>query len=122
MKILDPGHHYRLDALDGETPSAVLQFVKRMGEGYPGNSSTYPGTTTQDVLRCLIDRAIYVNHQEGDEANIRCIDLFREAILALEVRAAHRHGFDFDSPPEDIENCSPSEENGHLTQFWKGKK
>ena len=41
MKVLDPGHVYELAQLDRESydryPVAHLTFVKRVGEGYPGN-------------------------------------------------------------------------------------
>src|SRR5258707_13345918 len=41
----------------------TLQFVKREGEGYPGNIGHHEGTTMQEVLRVLIDRAKYINGQ-----------------------------------------------------------
>lgn len=66
MKVLDPGHRYLLGNLDetGTDHRSVLQFVKRVGDGYPGNEPpAYGGTTMQEVLRALIDRAAYVDNQ-----------------------------------------------------------
>jgi hypothetical protein len=52
MKIIDPGHKYELDQLDGEGKE-ILTFVKRdtPSERYPGNQGHYPGTNMQEVLR-----------------------------------------------------------------------
>ncbi len=44
MKIVDLGHEYTLDSLDGECENRVI-FVKREGDGYPGNTGCHPGTT-----------------------------------------------------------------------------
>ena len=42
MKVIDPGHSYRLDSFDGDR-SIELHFVKRKGENYPGNSTIQSG-------------------------------------------------------------------------------
>jgi hypothetical protein len=59
MKVLEAGHKYELLSLDGGEPQ-ILTFVKREGEGYPGNVGHHPGTTLQEVLRAEIDRGMYV--------------------------------------------------------------
>lgn len=91
MKVLDPGHRYELRHLDG-SGSSVLQFVKRDGEGYPGNVGRCEGTNIQEVLRVLIDRIQYLNRQVHSEHNIIVIDELRGALIQLETRAAERHG------------------------------
>lgn len=91
MHVLDPGHMYRLRWLDGGS-FGVLRFVKRSGEGYPGNIGNYPGTTTQEVLRALIDRTQYVDNQIPCGENLEVLDHLRQAIYFLEERAADRHG------------------------------
>lgn len=91
MKVLDPGHCYQLDALDGGAPQ-TLQFVKRSGPGYPGNVGSYPGVILQEVLRVLIDRAHYVNGQIPCEETTLAIRHLRIAFQLLEQRAAARHG------------------------------
>lgn len=94
MRITDPGHVYVLDDLDGQTPydENVLVFVKREGEGYPGNTGHYPGTNLQDVLRVCINRINYLDNQIHDPLNQVCKDHLRLALFALESRAAQRHG------------------------------
>jgi hypothetical protein len=95
MKVIDPGHTYALRVLDEFSASGEvvqpLVFVKREGPGYPGNVGHHSGTTTQEVLRALIDRAKYVNGQIPDERNDDVIALLRDAIEKLEHRAADRH-------------------------------
>jgi len=93
MRTIDPGHHYHLRSLDGEEGAyETLQFVKREGEGYPGNVGTNVGTTTQEVLRALIDRCNYVNNQIPCLENVLVNQYLRLSIYALESRAALRHG------------------------------
>ena len=49
MKVIEPGHVYELDTLDGATRTPMrLTFVNR--EGTP-----HSGTQTQEVLRVIID-------------------------------------------------------------------
>lgn len=94
MKILDPGHTYELDILDGNDDFGgnVLQFVKREGENFSGNVGKYPGTTTQEVLRACIDRSKYVNGQKSCAENEIVISLLEAALFLLENRAARNHG------------------------------
>ena len=102
MRVLDPGHSYALDALEpagGRAFGQILRFVKRVGEGYPGNEEPpHPGVQTQEVLRALIDRTKYVREQSrqlGDEDSVLdnedLIEKLREALWILEERAARRH-------------------------------
>jgi hypothetical protein len=92
VRIVDPGHLFALDSLDGEI-GQLLQFVKRVGEKYPGNEAPpYPGCTSQEVLRALIARTIYVNNQESNPHNTIALRGLRMALCALETRAAERRG------------------------------
>ena len=95
MTVIDPGHSYELEFLDHKNyceRQQTLTFVKRMGEGYPGNTSAYPGTVIQEVLRALLDRFDYLNNQIPCEENIECIIHLKEVLYLLEKRAAIRHG------------------------------
>lgn len=95
MKVVDPGHSYELKNLDdpdGEVPPALVYFVKRDGEGYPGNVGHHAGTNMQDVMRMLIDRLHYLDKQEHDHRNGQIIRVLRDSIWDLESRAAERHG------------------------------
>lgn len=59
MTELDPGHKYLLPTFDGEL-NQTLTFMKREGEGYPGNIGHYPGTNMQAVLRAIYKRMEYL--------------------------------------------------------------
>ncbi len=90
MKVLDPGHRYELPHLDGDG-TTLLTFVKREGEGYPGNVGHHEGAIMQEVLRALIDRAEYVDRQLPSEETQGAIRSMQLACFLLEARAARRH-------------------------------
>ena len=118
MRVLDEGHRYELRMLDDPMGEAfqTLKFVKREGPGYPGNVGHYAGTTTQEVIRALIERAKYVDGQIHDPANVLVIRNLREAIWHLEERAARRHGRPWTLPLgfEGIENLPTCEKCNHI--------
>lgn len=91
MEVVDSGHEYILDSLDGEQVNRLV-FVKREGEKYPGNVGSHPGTTIQEVLRALIERGEYVNRQTPSEHTRYAIRYLKWSLYRLEVRAAERHG------------------------------
>lgn len=114
MIILDPGHEYKLQIIDGTALDYhTLVFVKREGEGYPGNVGHRPGTIIQDVLRCCIDRLKYVNNQIPNKLNVETIQSLRDAIFTLELRAASRHDTELKIDRLEIEDL-PVGKNGHL--------
>ncbi len=97
MKIIDPGHHFRLDQLDAPENQPVvwgadLRFVKREGPGYPGNVGHHEGTNIQEVLRALISRVQYLENQISHSVNEDIVWDLRRALYRLEYRAAERHG------------------------------
>ena len=91
MKILDPGHKYALMNLDGPPTEQTLTFVKREGDGYPGNIGHHAGTNLQEVIRACMDRIVYLDNQIHCDANDIAIVALRNALWCLEVRAAQRH-------------------------------
>lgn len=117
VKIIDPGHVYDLAALDGDEPQRLV-FVKREGEGYPGNVGHHPGTNMQEVLRALIERVIYLDNQVPDIANAQALHDLRSALYAFEVRAARRHdrldAFLARFNPRNIETYPTCSKCGHI--------
>lgn len=96
MKVLDSGHTYELTHLDGLNQNGnYLCFVKRYdpqdSTKFPGNYNSYPGTTSQEVIRCLLDRARYVQNQKWCLENIVVIQCLRIALWSLEFRASRKH-------------------------------
>ncbi len=91
MIVLDPGHDFVLSNLDGQSQSR-LTFVKREGERFPGNFGHHPGTTSQEVVRALINRAQYVQRQIPCWQTRLSVHLMRAVIWLYEHRAARTHG------------------------------
>jgi hypothetical protein len=80
MKVIEPGHVYELNELDGDGSPQWLKFVNRE-EG-----TEHPGTQTQEVLRmiidmlgCLIDRTNHCDACLRWEGNDRIIKSLSEA-------------------------------------------
>src|SRR5436190_21063191 len=93
MRELDPGHIYSLDCIDGDpNEKQILVFVKREGPGYPGNVGHHSGTTLQETWRADIKRMLYANAQQPCNETAAAIDLLRQCILQLEIRAKRTHG------------------------------
>jgi len=84
MKIMEPGHIYALDELDGTTEHNVLTFVNRE------KGSEHPGTQTQEVLRALIDRTVHCDNCLRWSGNDEIIFHLRAALVLHEQRAMMR--------------------------------
>jgi hypothetical protein len=114
MEVIDAGHDYLLAHLDGDS-SQRLTFVKREGESYPGNAGHHEGTNMQEVLRVLIDRALYVDGQISCSETKAVVANLRSALLLLELRAARRHGRLLDLHGEErIEILPTCKSCGHI--------
>ncbi len=88
MKIINPGHIYELRQL-GDDKTQVIKFVKRSSRAVQ-HPEEWPGLQTQEVLRALIDRTIFLDNilpcKETEEA-LKCL---RFALYFYEVRAYRR--------------------------------
>jgi hypothetical protein len=104
MKIIEPGHVYELNSLDGGTPE-TLTFVNRE-EG-----QEHPGTQTQEVLRALIDRTMHCDLCKRWTGNDQIIHHLRMALVLHEARALERKVEKGIIQPEII---STSEGDGHF--------
>jgi hypothetical protein len=94
MICIDPGHRYLVKGFDSSI-SQVIEFMKRIGEGYPGNDPpAYGGTNCQELLRVVIDRVEYLNKQKESNYNRHILDALRNVLLMFEERAAEMHGMD----------------------------
>lgn len=92
MKALRAGHQYELDErwpVDEGVPETyekkqTLRFVNKE----PGHEE--PGTTTQEVIRVLLDRTRYCNNCLPHPNNERIIYHLRMALTLHEARALER--------------------------------
>lgn len=117
----DPGHSYFVDVYDGlinEKDQLPIVFMKRIGEGYPGNEGApHPGTNCQELIRVLIDRVEYLQKQIPCANNKAILHNLRASLWLFEDRAAERHGFaphDFDFRVDDIEKEPACKVCGHI--------
>lgn len=120
MKVLDPEHSYDLDNLDVNpeitASTQTIDFVKRIGEKYPGNTGEpHAGTTVQELCRVIVNRLQYTDAQKECEENHHCILHARMIIYYLEKRAYREHGVELDQDMRTIE-LVPTNSKGHL---WK---
>jgi hypothetical protein len=114
MRVIDPGHEYELTALDGGGPQRLV-FVKRVGPNYPGNGDARPGLLTQEVIRALIDRCLYMNNQGSCVETDGIIADLRSALYRFEVRAARCRGHAIELPTIDgIERIPTCPKCGHI--------
>lgn len=114
MKIIDPGHEYIIEALDGGEPQ-TMRFVKRVGINYPGNTDAYGGPITQEYLRAIIHRCVYIQSQRSCAETAVIINSLRTALLAFEVRAARCRGAAIELPTlEGIEEIPTCPICGHI--------
>lgn len=118
MEVLIPGHHYSVLTLDPIESGLdqEIKFVMRNNppEKYPGNYWAFPGTTTQELLRVIIDRAKYVDNQFHSGANLYVITYCRASLRVLEERAAAKHGRWIQTLRVDIENEPICLKCGHI--------
>lgn len=119
MIVLDPGHQFLLDILDGYG-SQRLTFVKRdqPPEKYPGNDGHYPGTNCQEVLRVLLSRLRYLQGQDAACENGRVIDHLERALYELEARAHRKHGGLLTRTVAEVVAASPCPRCGHVFCTW----
>lgn len=88
MKIIDPGHIYELRQL-GDDKTQTLTFIKRSGGAVQYNKE-WPGLQTQEVLRALIDRTIYLDKVLECKETKEAARHLRAALYWYEARALRR--------------------------------
>ena len=85
MRVIDPGHEYLVDNLDGEMAPQRIVFVKRFR-----GVANHPGTTNQELLRVLIDRATFLNAELPSPMTDQIIEHLQMALVLHEARALAR--------------------------------
>lgn len=90
MNVLDPGHAYDLQHLEGDGAERLV-FEKRNSGALDRGTDQYHGTYSQEVIRVLIDRTKYLDSVLPDESNVEIIKHLRAALYWYEFRAYRRH-------------------------------
>lgn len=121
MKELDPGHRYSVNNYPPQKDEGfpiyqqILQFVKKIGEKFPGNSGTeVSGTNCQEIIRVVIFRSKYLYNQKPCEETLEIINLGRQQLILFENRALREKGLNPISWPLEIENLLPCRICGHI--------
>ena len=84
MKVLDAGHKYELEHLDGDDHQKIV-FVKRFR-----GADNHQGTNNQELLRVLIDRVEFLDKEIPWEGNKEILHHLRMALVLHESRALMR--------------------------------
>lgn len=88
MEVLVPGHVYDLWQLGTDEPQR-LTFVRRSG-GAVIYQEEWPGLQTQEVLRALIDRTLYLDAILPCKESEDAVWYLRMALFSYEARAHRR--------------------------------
>lgn len=88
MKVIDAGHVYHLDNL-GAPGYQELKFCKRSSH-HVKHDVEYQGTNTQEVIRALLDRSVYLDGLIPCDETKDAIWHLQQALHAYEARALRR--------------------------------
>lgn len=91
MKVIEPGHVYDVENVDGPGKQRI-EFVRRRDDAarlLPPKERT-EGILSQELLRVLIDRTLYLNQEAPCTENVEIVDALRLALTRYESRAARR--------------------------------
>ena len=105
MKVLDDGHIYRLEQLDTDK-SFDLKFVKRSSSTVH-HPEEWGGLQSQEVLRALIHRTIYLGELVPCIETSDTVYHLRQALYMYEVRAYKRKMQSKNRKGEHDDNESP---------------
>lgn len=103
MKVIEPGHVYQLEHLDG-SGAGILVFVNRE------DGTEHEGTQTQEVLRALIDRTQHCDNCLRWAGNDEIVMHLRQALVLHEARALERKTVKGCIEPEKV----PTGPDGHF--------
>lgn len=117
MKVVEPGHIYQLEVLDGQTPQ-ILKFVNReIGTEHEGTQTQEVLRATIDMMDCLIDRTNHCDAclpWQGNERIAKALSeaqrQMRLAIIYHEQRVMERKLEKGRVLPEKV----PTEKDGHF--------
>jgi hypothetical protein len=105
VKVIEPGHVYDLANSDGPDYQRV-RFVRRrdaVGEPLPAREK-HPGLLSQELIRVLIDRTLYLYAEAPCDEDTRIVEHLRAALSLYESRASRR-AIEKLSKPEEADVC-----------------
>jgi hypothetical protein len=95
MEVIEPGHIYSLDNVDGPINGGIKQYVHFVRRRDPSGellplSERQGGILTQELLRVCIDRTLYLYAEAPCDEDTEILDHLRAALCLYESRAARR--------------------------------
>lgn len=105
MKCIQPGHVYDVENADAPGTQRI-RFVRRrdnVGEPLPDHL-LHPGILSQELLRVLIDRTLYLYAEAPCDEDTEIVEALRRCLTLYESRAARRY-IERLSKPEKAEVC-----------------
>ena len=90
MEVIDPGHVYNLSSLEDGGVVQQLAFIKKDGASGEVLTTVCDGTTTEEVLKCVIDRLGWLNKKLWCRENAIAQAKAEESLMWLEKRRADR--------------------------------
>lgn len=108
MKVSEKGHIYHPDNRSAFKGNNVAEQTITFANHEPG--SEHGGTTTQEVIRILIDRTRHCNNCMPHWVNEQVVYHLRSALVLHEMRALQRKFEKGDYDPEYM----PTGEDGHF--------
>jgi hypothetical protein len=93
MIVLSSGHKYELENFeDKQQRGQILQFIEKVPvqEGSADMATVHDGTTTEEVLKVLIDRLKELNAKFSCIENDIAISTLETTLTVLEMRTANR--------------------------------
>jgi hypothetical protein len=91
MRVVDPGHIYEVQNVDGDGVQRIM-FVRRRNDEATilPQAEREEGILTQELLRVCIDRTLYLNAEAPCPENVTIVNALRQALKEYESRAARR--------------------------------
>ena len=89
MKIIEPGHVYELENVDGTEPNQTIHFLKKTfttDEDGVRHQNVADGVNTEEVILMLLDRTSYINEHYPSNENAFVIDNLKAALTWLAKR------------------------------------
>ena len=87
MRVITPGHKYELDNFEGDKKK-YLQFIQKdplttspEDDNYKDLITIENGTTTEEVLKVIVDRFAYLNKQFPSRKNSIILTKLEESLM-----------------------------------------
>lgn len=90
MKVLNPGHYYRLSNFEDSNTEQILGFIHKETDDTGKLNLISDGTTNEEVLKVLIDRLQYLQGVNSCRENAMVITKLEESLMWLNKRTQDR--------------------------------